>query len=72
MRRYSYLVKWPSLGAVLVIWAAAMEWTRLIFLPYVAAMILTVLAGYPLAHLVELRAVAVGLRWKLFAFGSFG
>jgi O-antigen/teichoic acid export membrane protein len=51
-----YLVRWLcapaavyAIGTVLVIWAAAREWTRLIFLSYVAATVFTAIVAYPLA-----------------------
>lgn len=62
-----YLVRWfcaPAvvfgLGSILIIWAAAMEWTRLIFLSYAAATIFTVAAAYPLTRSAGIAGVVAG------------
>ncbi len=62
-----YLVRWfcaPAavygIGSVLIIWAAAMEWTRLIFLSYAAAAIFTIAAAYPLTRTAGIAGVVAG------------
>jgi O-antigen/teichoic acid export membrane protein/peptidoglycan/xylan/chitin deacetylase (PgdA/CDA1 family) len=62
-----YLVRWfcaPAaiygIGTVLVVWAAAMEWTRIIFLSYVAATIFTFAAAYPLTRYAGVTGLVLG------------
>lgn len=63
----SHLVRWlcaPAavygIGSVLVIWAAALERTRAIFLSYAAATVFTALAAYPLTFYGGLAGVVLG------------
>jgi O-antigen/teichoic acid export membrane protein len=82
----AYLIPWfcaaafaYSVNCILTVWVAAMEWTRLIFLSYVAATIFTLAAGYPLTlyggvsgvvfgcilvECVRVAVLVVGLRTK--------
>lgn len=62
-----HLVRWLcaplavyAISMVLVIWAAAIERTRAIFISYAAATVFTVLAAYPLAIYGGLAGVVVG------------
>jgi O-antigen/teichoic acid export membrane protein len=61
------LVRWlcapyvvGSISTVLVIWAAAMEWTRTVFISYVAAVVFTGVAAYPLTRYGGLVGIVVG------------
>ena len=63
----AYLVRWfcaPAvvygMNTVLVIWAAAMEKTRPIFMSYAIATAFTLMAAYPLTHYGGLAGVALG------------
>jgi O-antigen/teichoic acid export membrane protein/peptidoglycan/xylan/chitin deacetylase (PgdA/CDA1 family) len=49
-----------GISAVLIIWAAAIEWTRIIFVSYAAATAFTVVAAYPLTLYGGLAGVVFG------------
>jgi O-antigen/teichoic acid export membrane protein len=49
-----------AISTVLVIWAAALERTRTIFVSYAAATVFTVIAAYPLTHYAGLAGVVAG------------
>jgi O-antigen/teichoic acid export membrane protein len=62
-----HLVRWfcaPAavygISTVLVIWAAALEWTRAIFISYVAATVFTAVVVYPLIFYGGVAGVVVG------------
>jgi O-antigen/teichoic acid export membrane protein len=62
-----HLVRWfcaPAavygISTVLVIWAAALEWTRTIFFSYVAATIFTAVVVYPLTFYGGVPGVVIG------------
>jgi O-antigen/teichoic acid export membrane protein len=50
-----------AVNTVLVIWAAAIERTRIIFMSYAAATVFTVIAAYPLTYYAGLAGVMGGL-----------
>jgi O-antigen/teichoic acid export membrane protein len=63
----AHIVRWlcaPAavygISTVLVIWAAALEWTRVIFFSYVAATLFTAVVVYPLTFYGGVAGVVVG------------
>lgn len=49
-----------TMGSVLVIWSAAIESTKTIFLSQAASAAFSILAAYPLGHYFGIRGIAIG------------